>query len=149
MLDFFTAMHKYSRGFTLVELLIVMAVVGILAVMAVPRFAELIDKSKEGATKGHLGNIRSAVQVYYGQNDGFYPVDNLASIVPDYLVSVPVAKTPRCARDSNAIHTGDSSTSVDGSGGWAYNNSRTDADWGRVAINCLGTDLSQHLWTEY
>jgi len=149
MLNFFTAMNECQRGFTLIELLIVISVIGILAVIAVPRFVELVDKSKEGATKGHLGNLRSAVHVYYGTNDGFYPVDNLASIVPEYIVSIPNAKTPRYAQDSSAIHTGDSATAVDGAGGWAYNNSRTDAEWGRVTVNCIGTDLSQHRWTAY
>ena len=54
------ASRKANKGFTLIELMIVVAIIGILAAIAIPKFADLIRKSNEGATKGNLGATRSA-----------------------------------------------------------------------------------------
>ncbi|MBI5574004.1 MAG: type II secretion system protein [Elusimicrobia bacterium] len=73
---------KTKKGFTLIELMIVVAIIGILAAIAIPKFADLIKKSKEGSTKGSLGALRSALTIYYGEQEGVYPVastDGLAN----------------------------------------------------------------------
>lgn len=62
-----------KKGFTLIELMIVVAVMGILMAIAVPKMATLIYKSKEGATKGSLGTLRSAITIYYAELEGEYP----------------------------------------------------------------------------
>ena len=66
-------MKTTRKGFTLIELMIVVAIIGILAAIAIPKFADLINKSKEGATKAGLSSLRSALQVYYGDNEGRFP----------------------------------------------------------------------------
>lgn len=66
-------MNKVKKGFTLIELMIVVAIIGILAAIAIPKFADLITKSKEGSTKGSLGAMRSALTIYYGEQEGTYP----------------------------------------------------------------------------
>ena len=62
-----------TKGFTLIELMIVVAIIGILSAIAIPKFADLIRKSNEGATKGNLGAVRSAITIYYGTNAGLFP----------------------------------------------------------------------------
>ena len=69
---------KTKKGFTLIELMIVVAIIGILAAIAIPKFADLIKKSKEGATKGSLGALRSAMTIYYGEQEGTYPAPGVA-----------------------------------------------------------------------
>ena len=64
---------KTKKGFTLIELMIVVAIIGILAAIAIPKFADLIKKSKEGSTKGSMGALRSALTIYYGEQEGSYP----------------------------------------------------------------------------
>ncbi|HXC63812.1 MAG TPA: prepilin-type N-terminal cleavage/methylation domain-containing protein, partial [bacterium] len=67
-------MQGKEKGFTLVELMIVVSIIGILAAVAIPKFGNMLEKSREGATKGNLGAIRSAVSNYYADQQGWYPV---------------------------------------------------------------------------
>jgi prepilin-type N-terminal cleavage/methylation domain-containing protein len=62
-----------TNAFTLIELMIVVAIIGILASIAIPKFADLIRKLQEATTKGNLGVLRSALSIYYVDNEGFYP----------------------------------------------------------------------------
>ena len=54
-----------KSGFTLVELVIVIIVLGILAAVAVPKFFDFTGDAKEAACKGALGGVRSAIANFY------------------------------------------------------------------------------------
>jgi len=59
-------MWRSSRkGFTLIELVVVIVILGILAAVAVPKFVDLSDKAKEQACKANRGAIASACTMYY------------------------------------------------------------------------------------
>jgi len=66
-------MIKNKKGFTLIELMIVVAIIGILAAVAIPKFANMLEKAREGATKGNIGALKSALSIYYGDNQGEFP----------------------------------------------------------------------------
>ena len=68
---------KTSKGFTLIELMIVVAIIGILAAVAIPKFADLVTKSKEAGVKGNIGSVRSALSIYYGDTEGVNPANGL------------------------------------------------------------------------
>ena len=77
---------KNQKGFTLVELMIVVAIIGILAAIAIPKFADMLEKSREGATKGNLSSIKSAVSIFYGDQQGVY-IQNLDATQRGYSSS--------------------------------------------------------------
>ena len=57
-----------QKGFTLIELIIVIAIIGILAAIAIPKFVDLTGQAKVSATKGALGAVRSALAIRYAQS---------------------------------------------------------------------------------
>ena len=56
---------RERRGFTLIELLIVVVIIGILAAIAIPKFAATKDKAKLGSIRSDLRNVMSAMESYY------------------------------------------------------------------------------------
>lgn len=61
-----------QKGFTLVELLIVVVILGVLAAIAIPQFSASTDDSKVAALDSTLSNLRTAIELYYQQH-GHYP----------------------------------------------------------------------------
>ena len=53
-----------NKGFTLIELVIIMVILGVLAAVAVPRLGSSIDSSEEASEEAVIGNLRSALEVY-------------------------------------------------------------------------------------
>lgn len=80
---------KGLRGFTLIELMVVMVIVSLLITIAAPRYFGSLQKSKETALRQTLAVTRDALDKFYGDN-GKYP-DTLDTLVKKhYLRSLPV-----------------------------------------------------------
>ncbi len=77
------------RGFTLVELLVVMAIIAMLLSLAAPRYFNSVDKSKEAVLRENLATTRQALDKYFGDN-GKYPDTLDELVVKKYLRGVPV-----------------------------------------------------------
>ena len=72
-----TLRKSMQQGFTLVELLIVVIILALLAAIVVPQFASSTDDAKLASLDTTLGNLRSAIDLYYQQH-GEYPGENTA-----------------------------------------------------------------------
>ncbi|HAW49340.1 TPA: hypothetical protein DCX16_00075 [bacterium] len=115
-----------KKGFTLNELLIVVVIIGILLAIVIPKLTEIIDRSRETATRGNLGNLKIATSMYYGHNeewprgdiagdaDGGNDANRLqgsdlyVALIPEYITgTIPTALLRRGiqGRESNIIYT--------------------------------------------
>lgn len=80
---------KNRRGFTLIELMIVMSIIGILAAIAVPSYLGKITKAREAVLEEDLYNFRSTID-QFSADHGKYP-DSLQELVDKkYLRGIPV-----------------------------------------------------------
>ncbi|MBV1757631.1 MAG: type II secretion system GspH family protein [Dethiosulfatibacter sp.] len=81
--------QRNKKGFTLIELIVVIAILGILALIAIPRFLGTLDNAKIKADNSTERIIQSAVQLYYAE-EGTFPGTadtpfNVTALAPDYL----------------------------------------------------------------
>lgn len=64
---------KSKKGFTLVELMVVIIILGILVAIAIPIYNNVTKSAKENACKANIRTIQSAVQMYQADHDGKLP----------------------------------------------------------------------------
>lgn len=65
--------RKKNKGFSLVELMIVVSIIGILAALAVPRFQGFQARAKSAEARTSLAHIYTLQQSFYGDNDTYSP----------------------------------------------------------------------------
>src|SRR5438445_535159 len=96
---------RSHRGFTLIELMIVMAVLGLLISILVPKMGYAIKKSTEATSKGALAALRSTLSIYHADHEGQYPTDDLTSPVPNYISTIPLLRTHPYHDDNTQVIT--------------------------------------------
>jgi general secretion pathway protein G len=105
------AIHKKDAGFTLVELMIVMAIVGVLAVVAIPSYVGAVRQAREAVLKEDLHVMRAAIDSYTA--DKQKAPQSLEDLVNEgYLRKIPVDPMTRTV-ESWQTTTSDSLHSVD------------------------------------
>lgn len=67
------ARKQVARGFTLVEILIVVVILGILAAIVIPQFTSASESAKSSSLVSQLQTIRSQIELYQIQHNGDYP----------------------------------------------------------------------------
>jgi type IV pilus assembly protein PilA len=82
-------MLSRKNGFTLIELLIVVVIIGILAAIAIPKFANSKEKAYVATMKSDLRNLITAQDAYYADNNNYYSAST-ASLGTNYRASVGV-----------------------------------------------------------
>jgi len=146
-----------QKGFTMIELMIVVAIIGILAAIALPKFADMIEKSREGSTKGNAGAMKSANSIYYGDFQGVWPTTlNTFSTYKYslYLDNIPQVKVTG-KFDSNVtattkpvgvtvVYVGANVVPSTSSSGWLY-----DSTNGITYVNSTLRDSKQVAYSFY
>ena len=87
-------LQKSQQGFTLIELMIVVAIIGILAAVAIPQYGDYTEKTKLARVQSFLDPVKSAMAQYYSENGGVCPVvTDQASAVTMFGTSAPTVAT--------------------------------------------------------
>lgn len=81
-------LKSLKKGFTLIELIIVMAIVSLLLTLAAPRYFRSIERSKETVLKANLASTRDALDKYYSDT-GKYPEQLIDLVNQRYLRTLP------------------------------------------------------------
>ncbi|MEX8498746.1 MAG: type II secretion system protein [Leptothrix ochracea] len=80
---------RWQRGFTMIELIVVMTVIGLLLSLAMPRYFQALERGKRQIQQQDLALMREAIDKYYGDN-ARYP-DQLEDLVTRrYLRAIPI-----------------------------------------------------------
>lgn len=143
--------------------MLVVAIIGLLAAIALPKFANLVTKSKEAAIRGKLGVVRSAISLYYVDMDGVGPSgggNNIninhpvfgTDLVPKYLdeiplLSIPTAPTHDADNHSLGLGTADWPANPAGPGYCTYHAAFFSAPM--TFILCTHTDTLGRTWSQY
>lgn len=110
-------MFNFARkraGFTLIELVMVIVILGILFAISIPKYVDLTKSAKAATLKANLGTIRSTVAIYYANTavsgSASYPTTISGDLFSDEQVPEESFTPSR-----NVV------ASYDGTGGWWYN----------------------------
>jgi prepilin-type N-terminal cleavage/methylation domain-containing protein len=142
-------MKRQRKGFTLVELAIVIAILGILAVVAIPKYLGMVDDARSAAAKSQLGTVRSAIAIYYAKNKGLMPTTLGGALFADG--TMPTVDIGTTNLNTVTVVTAIPSP-VTGTGGWLYQYNATPAVGdGRVVINSPAMDPANpsSAWSSY
>ncbi|MDD5423085.1 MAG: type II secretion system protein [Candidatus Omnitrophota bacterium] len=122
-----------KRGFTLVELVIVIVILGILATVAMPKFVDLTNQAKNAATQGALGGLRSAISIFYAQaaagNDARFP--SVTDEIKNWMAQ-GVPANANMATNVNTLIVTTSSKGTSTAAGWVYVNNTANSDHGKI-----------------
>ena len=103
--------RRTQSGFTLIELMIVMAIIGILITLAIPSFVGAIRHAREAALKEDLQTMRTAIDTYtMDKQKGPQSLDDL--IQDGYLRAIPEDPMTR-SKDTWVTESSDSMVSLD------------------------------------
>lgn len=137
------------KGFTLIELMIVLALIAILGSIASVQFGRTLTKTRHAMTLGNLATLRGAISLFTAEN-GKPPQDDLQSLIAgSHLKGIPRKDTAPFHDAGNRVEAGPASAQAASSGDWFYFNQENEVRFGQVVINCDHQDLKGRSWMSY
>jgi general secretion pathway protein G len=148
--------RQHTSGFTLIEMVVVVMIVGILAAMAAPRLFGTAGRANDGAVRQSLGVIRNAIETFAAQHAGAFPGANgqEATFKSDLTANLRGVNVPKCpvgAAKNNAVRmmngTASVAASINGSDAvqsWVYNYQTGDFNVNSTDPTSDGTTYDQY-----
>ncbi len=135
-------MNSFKRpaGFTLIELMITVAVIGILAAIAYPSYTEYVTRSRRADAKAGLLSVQLAQEKYRANNTSYGTLAQIGILPPPVSLCVSaVPVSPNCYYTIAIVGTPDSTNYTVTA---APRSPHTDATCGTFAVNQNGADSS-------
>jgi len=70
-----------KKGFTLIELMVVVVIIGILAAIAIPNFISMQKRAKEASVKNNMHTLQLAAEDFSTLSEGYYPIDLIQTVM--------------------------------------------------------------------
>lgn len=170
--------RKNLPGFTLIELMLVAAIIGLLSAIAIPKFADLITKAKEAAVRGSWGSLKSAWYIFMADTsdmEDYSPYSPLPNpywakftdpggplhgiLVPKYINEIPKITTNSSHPRSNfsilisaGLPIADLAWNIAMKVAYHFYTESPGPPYGQVKgffINCTHSDLKGIAWSQY
>jgi type IV pilus assembly protein PilA len=103
-------MLSNRKGFTLIELLIVVVIIGILAAIAIPKFANTKEKAYIAAMKSDLKNLSTAQEAYFSDGQTYAGTLTTAQFQPSTGVAYSLVSVTGSGWGATSTHTGTAQT---------------------------------------
>lgn len=139
-----------GKKISFVEIIVAISIILLVTLIVYPKFLDIIRKSNEATTRANLTALRSAIAIYYGDNEGKFPTEKIAEelISEDgkYIKLIPEVYCPPYHNITNEITT----SPTGDSGKWAYQvEDSEDRQAGELWIDCDQKDSNGVVWSTY
>lgn len=142
--------NKKKKKINVIEIVVAVSIILLLTLVFYPRFLDVIRKSNEATTRANLAALRSAIAVYYGDNEGRFPsaniVEELTAENGKYIKYIPEVYCPPYNNPNNYITT----KPTGNSGKWAYQvEDSSSRQAGEIWVDCDKKDSKGVVWNTY
>lgn len=93
--------RKRGKGFTLIEIMVVISIISILLLMLLPNFVRAKARTRLSACESNLRNFATALELYARDNNNAFPTQ-FTALSPSYLKAIP--RCPSCVDNVNYIN---------------------------------------------